>query len=130
MPNDDATAIQIAPILTAAMDRSDLDALSNLLAPDVRWGADEETDEICHTREDVLRWYRRTAARGITAHVREVIIEHDTIVIGLDVDWSSAPEWSTRPATRYQNYRVAHGQIVDIRGYPDRAEALARAASA
>ena len=120
----------VAHPLKAALERHDFAALTELLAPDVRWGGDEDTDETCHTREEVLRWFRGLGTRGITARVHELIVERDAVIAGLTIDWSAVPEWSARSPTRYQVYRVRGGQVVDIRGYPERAGALASVAKA
>ena len=49
----------VAAGLTAAFSVGDLDQLAPLLAPDVRWGGEEDTAQTCHGRTQVLAWYRR-----------------------------------------------------------------------
>ncbi|MCW3045460.1 MAG: SnoaL-like protein [Actinobacteria bacterium] len=44
----------IARRLTSALEARDLESLGNLLAPDVRWGGEEDTPQTCHSRDDVL----------------------------------------------------------------------------
>ncbi|MEA2591052.1 MAG: SnoaL-like domain, partial [Actinomycetota bacterium] len=100
----------IARRLTSALEARDLESLGEILAPDVRWGGEEDTPQTCHSRADVLAWYGGLHARGFRASVVEAAVEPDSVVLTLDV---------TRPgggtSRNYQLFRIAGGCIVDIR---------------
>jgi hypothetical protein len=100
----------IAHRLTTALEARDLESLREILAPDVRWGGEEDTPQTCHSRADVLAWYAGLHARGFRASVVETAVEPDRIVLTLDV---------TRPgggtSRNYQVFQIARGRIVDIR---------------
>lgn len=118
-PSTDA----LAERLKVALESRDQALLARLLADGVRWGGDEDTSDTCHNRADVLRWYERLAAQGVRARVEEILHHGDAIMLGLLITWPDPVE--DRTVLRYQVYRVEDGLIVDIRGCPDRTEALA-----
>ena len=101
----------LAERLRSAFEAGDLVALAGLLDPDVRWGGEEDTDQTCHNRAEVLARYEALRARGVLVSVTEVSIERDAVVLGLDV---------TRPGGTehrrvHQTFTVAGGLVVDIR---------------
>jgi len=98
----------------------DLDLLGSLLHPQVRWTG------LCHDRTQVLDWYRAMLAEGIEASVRSVEVDRDAVVIGLDVSRRAQGARPAPPQPLYQVFTVRDAQIVEIRGYRDRASALAR----
>ena len=110
----------LADSLKAAYDERDARRLAPLLAADVRWGGEEETPDTCHSAREALAWYERLRVEGVGAEVQEVVLRERAVVLGLLV---------TRPdseATRmWQTFAVEGGLVVEIRGYPDRDEALA-----
>ena len=110
MGEDRQDAQAIARRLTSALEARDLESLGEILAPDVRWGGEEDTPQTCHSRADVLAWYGGLHARGFRASVVEAAVEPDRIVLTLDV---------TRPgggtSRNEQVFRIAGGRIVDIR---------------
>ncbi|MFD1077377.1 nuclear transport factor 2 family protein [Longispora fulva] len=119
-------ASQVAAQLKTVFAGDDLDLMATLLAPDVRWGDDEDTDTTCHDRAAVLDFYRALHARGVTARVAETVTGPDVVVARLDIDWPG-PEADERPRNEYQVFSLTGGLVTDIRGYPDRAAALAAA---
>ncbi|WP_412544352.1 nuclear transport factor 2 family protein [Longispora sp. K20-0274] len=119
-------ASQVAARLEAAFAGNDLDLMAALLAPDVRWGGEEDTDTTCHDRTAVLAFYGVLHARGVTARVTETLTGPDVVVARLDIDWPE-PEDDEQPRGGYQVFSLTGGLITDICGYPDRAEALAAA---
>lgn len=102
---------EVAGQLRRAYESQDLEALAPLLAPDVRWGGDEETEQTCHSRGQVLAWFKALRARGVQAKVLDVQVSPDAIALSVEVRPPGAPAF-----TREQRFRVAGGQIVDIRG--------------
>ena len=114
----------LADALEAAFDRRDAALLATLLAADVRWGGEEETPETCHSDREVLAWYERLRAEGVEAQVEEVVVRERAVILGLRVSMpGEAPE--SDPQQLWQTFAVAGGLIVEIRGYPEREEALA-----
>ena len=69
MAEDRPDAQAIARRLTSALQARDLESLGEILAPDVRWGGEEDTPQTCHNRADVLAWYGGLHARGFRASV-------------------------------------------------------------
>jgi hypothetical protein len=103
--------------LTAAFAVGDLDRLAPLLAPNVRWGGDGDTPQTCHSRAEVLAWYRRLQARGVRVlQVEHTEIRGDTVILRMTVQWP--PGWDDedqRLATKTQLFQVRDGLVVDIR---------------
>ena len=119
---------ELAEQLRSLFDGNDLKGLAPLLGDDVRWGGDEDTDDTCHNRADVLAWYGKLQSAGVDATVHEVMVEGDSIVVALTMTWPAAfMAEHHRPPVVYQVFRVDGGKIADIRGYPERDEALAEA---
>lgn len=104
---------------TAYRDR-DLDLLGSLLHPDVRWTGE------CTDRAQVLDWYRKLIAAGTTATVHGVEVDRDAVVLELAVADQAEGARPAPPQRLHQVFTVEDALIVDIRGYPDRASALAR----
>jgi SnoaL-like domain len=114
----------LAERIEAALTAEDLDQAASLLADDVRWGdTDEDTEGTCHNRGDVLAWYRRALRSGIHARHIETLVQPHAVVMGWDITWPQGQE--ERPMVRYQVFTVADDKVVDIRGFPDKEEALA-----
>jgi ankyrin repeat protein len=110
----------IARRLEAAYRDLDLDLLGSLLHPQVRWTG------LCNTSAQVLDWYRQILADGTRPTVESVEVDRDAVL--LCITTSRAAEGARpAPAERlYQVFTVGNGEVIEIRGYPDRASALAR----
>jgi SnoaL-like domain len=111
---------EIARHLGAAARDLDLDLLGSLLHPEVRWTG------LCTDRGQVLDWYRAVLAEGIEATVRSVEVDGDAVVLGLTVGRRARGARPAPPEPLFQVFSVRDAQIVEIRGYPDRASALNR----
>jgi len=111
---------EIARQLETAAQDVDLDLLGSLLHPEVRWTG------LCKDRGQVLDWYRAVLAEGIEASVRSVEVDRDAVVLGLAVSRRAQGARPAPPQPLYQVFTVHDAQIVEIRGYPDRASALTR----
>ena len=120
-----STSLQaLADTLEAAFDQRDAALLAPLLAADVRWGDEEETPETCHSDREVLAWYERLRAEGVGVQVEEVVVRKRAVMLGLLVSWpGEGPESDAQQL--WQTFAVADGLVVEIRGYPEREEALA-----
>src|SRR6266705_1183203 len=79
----------VAAGLTAALSVGDLDQLAPLLAADVRWGGDEDSEQTCHSRAVVL-----------------------VMAVQWPQGWDSQDD---RRSTQAQVFRVRDGFVVDIR---------------
>jgi ankyrin repeat protein len=110
----------IARHLEAAYRDRDLDLLGSLLHPQVHWTG------ICSDRAQVIDWYRALQADGTVASVQSVEVDRDAVILGLAVARQAEEARPAPPQQLYQVFTVDEGQIVDIRGYPDRRSALAR----
>jgi len=114
----------LAERIEAALTAEDLDQVAPLLADNVRWDDnDEDTEWTCHTRSEVLAWYRRALDSGVKARHVETVVQPQAVVIGWDISWPEGQDW--RPPRRYHVFTVARDRVVDIRGFPDKEEALA-----
>ena len=110
----------VAQHLEAAYRHLDLELLGSLLHPEVRWSG------LCNTSAQVLDWYRQSLADGTRPTVESVEVDRDAVMLGITL---SRPAEGARPAPAerlYQVFTVGNGEVVEIRGYPDRASALAR----
>jgi hypothetical protein len=121
------TAEAIAGRIQAAMGSADLGSFADLLAPDVRWGAPDDPDQSCRNRDQVLAWYRRGRAAGARAQVTETSVFGDNIVVGLMVTGRPAPEGTDEAAQRWQVLTVGDEGVVEICGFDNRDDAVARA---
>jgi hypothetical protein len=113
--------------LRQAFEQGDERLLASLLDPAVRWGGEEETPETCHSRGEVLAWYRKLKEAGVGATVEEVIDRGDVVVLGLVVSRPESGPESEIAQVVFQVFRLAGDLVVDIRGFPEREEALASA---
>ncbi len=106
----------VAAGLTAAFAVGDLDQLAPLLAPDVRWGGDEDTEQTCHTRGQVLAWYQGLRLQGVRVQVLETQIRGDAVVLRMAVQWPRGWDGADlHRSTQEQVFRVRDGLVVDIR---------------
>ncbi len=106
--------------IEAAYQDRDLDLLASLLHPDVSWTG------VCRNSEQVLDWYRGLLAEGTVPAVHSVEVDRDAVLLGLSVALQAEGARPAPPQQLYQVFTVDGAQIVDIRGYPDRASAVAR----
>jgi ketosteroid isomerase-like protein len=120
---DPAQVRRLAQQLRTAFDSGDLDLLGTLIAADARWGWGAGG---CHNRAQVLEWYGVLQAQGVRSRVSEALVRGDAVVLGFALAGKGGGRLRSSDAL-YQVFKVADGAVVEIRGYPDRAEALASA---
>jgi ketosteroid isomerase-like protein len=116
----------VAARVRAALESGDLAAFGALLDSEVRWGPETDTPETCHTRAQVLERLASQRAAGMHMQVFEVAPGADAVLVGLNVK-RSVPGGFARARTVYEVLKVRNQHVVDIRGYPTRAEAAAQA---
>jgi ketosteroid isomerase-like protein len=113
------TALDIADKIRAALTSADLAGFSELLSPDVTWGAPGDPNPTCRNRNQVMNWYRRGWEAGTRATVIEVSIHDSQLLVGMMVNREG------EQAERWQVLEVGPDGVRDIRGYEDRASAAA-----
>jgi ketosteroid isomerase-like protein len=122
----ESTADAIAERVRTAFESADLTAIAELLDPNVRWGAPDDRAPSCQNRDQVLGWYRLGRAAGVRARVSELVVHGDKILVGLKVVGNQAAEEQGGEADRWQVLTIRGGHVVDIRGFEERGDAVAR----
>ena len=125
--NEASTTDSIAERVRAALESADLNAISDLLDPNVRWGAPDDDAPSCQNRGQVLAWYQRGREAGVRARVTELAVYDNRILGGLKVSGNQAARDRDREADRWQVLTVDGDRIVDIRAFDERSEAATRA---
>jgi hypothetical protein len=119
----DSGAAALAEAYRSALEAADLDAISDLCDPLLRWGPLEYPDAGCFNRTDALRFYRQGKAAGARAEVTELAANADRMLVCLRVTGLGGAD---EPVDVWQVVTVRDGRIVDISGCETR-EAGARA---
>jgi ketosteroid isomerase-like protein len=116
----DGTNAELAREGFEAALRGDLDAIADLLAPDVKWhGGDPSADGACRNREDALTVMRRASGLGSIKLV-DVVESGDKVVVIM-----KPPGAAGGPVANLSTFR--DGKVVEMVHYPDPDEALAAA---
>jgi ketosteroid isomerase-like protein len=97
-----------------AIERGDLDAFGEVLAPDVVW-VGLWPGELCRNRGQVLEMLERGRLNGRTFAPEVVREEDDRLVVDPHLAGSE----------RHQVFVLQDGLVSEIRAYPDRAAAMA-----
>ena len=126
MPTDQQATEAIAQQVKLALEGADLSAFSDLLDPDVHWGAPDDPSPGCQNRDQVLAWYRRGRESGVRADVTEVFVRGDRILVGLKVAGRLAGPGGG-DVERWQVLTVRGGSVADIVGFDQRDDATAHA---
>ena len=124
MTHTDSDAGAIAERVEVALQSADLDAFTELLDPNVQWGAPDDNAPSCQNRKQVLSWYQRGRDAGVRADVVEVVAAEDHLLVGLQVRGRSGEAGAVE---RWQVMTIRAGRVVDIRAFEDRTEAAERA---
>ncbi len=106
-----------------ALRRGDLGALASLLAPDVRWGAPEQSVPTCQNKRQVLRWYEAAQLAGASAEIVDVRVLGRHLVLRVMVTGNPRAESPTMSSMRWQVRSGEKGMSAEIRGYDSRREA-------
>jgi ketosteroid isomerase-like protein len=117
----------IAERVRTALESGDLDAIGELLDPDVRWGPPDDPDGGCVNRDQVLDFWRLSRDAGARAAVTEVVEGADTLLVGLQVTGLAPTEDRGSETVRWQVLTLANGLVTDIRGFDNRESAATRA---
>lgn len=112
-----------------AMETADLHEMGELLAPDARWGAPEQTVPTCRNALQILSWFEMARENGVRADITEVTIIDNNIVVGLKIFSNSDAKSNSNDRERWQVMSVEDGRIGEIRGYDKCHDATAYATS-
>jgi ketosteroid isomerase-like protein len=106
--------------------RGDLDAIRDLLDPNVRWHAgDPDGDFACKNRDQALQWMRRARARrgSAPAELIEIVDAGDSVVVIM----KPTPEGDELATTVANVTTFRGGKVVEMVHYDDPADARAAA---
>jgi ketosteroid isomerase-like protein len=105
-----------------AVARGDLDAIRELLAPDVKWhGGDEFAAGSCRNRDQALRYMRAAIDQGGLGRLVDVIDAGDQVVVVLE---PPVPAGAT-PERRANVSTFRDGKVVEMVAYESVDDALA-----
>jgi ketosteroid isomerase-like protein len=119
-----AVNVELARRGYEAVARGDLDVISDLLAPDVKWhGGDASAGGACQNRHQALKFMRVAIGRGGVGQLVEVIDAGDRIVVVLQPPSSG----STTPPLRANLTTFRDGKVVEMVAYESPGAGLAAA---
>jgi ketosteroid isomerase-like protein len=121
------TMDELAEKVRKALASEDLSAFSELLDPDVTWGAPGARNPSCKNRNQVLSWYQRGREAGVRGSVFEVDVIGDRLLVSMNVHGTEDARQRGGTALRFQVLTVRDCRIVDIVGFDDKAQALSHA---
>jgi ketosteroid isomerase-like protein len=105
--------------------RGDLDAIAELLDPNVKWhGGDPSAPGACHNRREALAFMRQSEViRGGRVELVDVVGVDDKVVVIMRVP--SSGDEPAPPVANLTTFR--EGKVVEMVHYPNAADALAAA---
>jgi ketosteroid isomerase-like protein len=107
-----------------AIARGDIEAVQELMAPDVRWhGGDPTAPGACRNRPQALRFMRRALAAGLIGRLVDVVDFGDSVVVIMQ----PPPVGGRMPPRRANVTTFRDGLVVEIVAYESPAAALAAA---
>jgi len=120
-----ATALELVRSGFEAASRGDVDSISALLSPDVRWHGAGDDEGGCRDRDQALRWMREAIERGVRVELLDAReLPGDRVVLVLQR--RSAPG-EEPPPPHGQIVTFRDGLIADMAVYPTADEAAAAA---
>ena len=115
---------EMATQVRVALAASDVTAFSELLDPDVTWGAPGARHPSCKNRKQVLAWYQRGREAGVQGSVFSVeVLDDSRLLVSMSVQGTDEAEERGGVALRYQVLTVKNHKVVDIVGFDDKADA-------
>jgi hypothetical protein len=118
------TMDQVAGQVRRALAGENLSALTELLDPDVTWGAPGARTPSCKNRNQVVAWYQRGRDAGVRGSVFDVEVIGDRLLVSMTVRGTENAQERGGAALRYQVLTVRNNRIVDIVGFDDKTEAV------
>jgi ketosteroid isomerase-like protein len=121
-----AENVQLARRGYEAMLHNDLEAIAELLAPEVKWhGGDPNAEGACRNRGEALGFMRQARGRGRLGELVDVVDAGDRVVVILRRG-RGAPNGG--PGEIVANLTtIRDGQVVEMVHYADPADALSAA---
>jgi limonene-1,2-epoxide hydrolase len=107
-----------------ALRRSDIDSLAHRFHPDVIW-VDVAGSIACRGRDQVLAWLRASPAHPHQVDALELVANHDHVVLGVHDQSREELARVELHGQLFTVFAVDEGQIVQLRDFAQRAEALA-----
>jgi ketosteroid isomerase-like protein len=102
-----------------AIRRGDLDAIRELLDPDVKWHGGNLSDEFgCHNRKQALAWMDRARRRGPIGELVDVIDAGEQVVVILRRTGEDGQPELVANLTTFRD-----GKVIEMVHYPDPDEA-------
>lgn len=126
MPEQLGAMEGVAAQIRLALEAGDLTAFSESFDPNVTWGATDAPRPTCQNRDQVLAWYERGRQSGVEAQVSDIAIHGDKLLVSLVVHSTQAADQRGGSTLRWQVLTVRDGRVVDIVGFDDRSDAVAR----
>jgi hypothetical protein len=118
------TIDEIALLVRQALLVEDLSAFSELLDPNVTWGARGARRPTCTNRNQVLAWYQRGREAGVTGSVHEIEVLDDRLLVSMTVRGTETAQERGGEALRFQVLTIRNGKVVDIAGFDEKVEAI------
>jgi ketosteroid isomerase-like protein len=109
-----------------ALRRNDIDSLADRFHPDVTW-QDVAGSIACRGREQVLAWLRASPARPHQVDALELVANHEHVVLGVHDETRQELAGVDLHGQLFTVFTLRDGQIVKLRDFAHRAEALAEA---
>jgi ketosteroid isomerase-like protein len=104
--------------------RDGVDAIVDLLDPQVEWIAAQPGPWDCHDREQVLETLRRQYDHGVRADFGEAVEVGDTVILDVRPYRRDEQGNKTDEQRLWQVLTMRQGKIVRIQDYTDQASAL------
>jgi ketosteroid isomerase-like protein len=121
----DGTALELVRRGFEAASRGDVDSISVLLSPDLRWHGAGDDEGGCRDREQALRWMREAIGRGVRVELLDAReLPGDRVVLVLQRQSAPGEEL---PPPHGQIVTFRDGLIADMAVYPTADEAAAAA---
>lgn len=103
--------------------RGELEVISGMLDPDVKWhGGDPDAPGACHNRDQALEFMRRARGRGGVGELVDMIPAGDKVVVIMRPMADGEPGELSANVTTFRD-----GKVVEMVHYPDPDDALAAA---
>jgi limonene-1,2-epoxide hydrolase len=107
-----------------ALRRSDIDSLADRFHPDVIW-VDVAGSIACRGRDQVLAWLRASPARPHQVDALDLVADQDHVVLGVHDQTRDELAGVELHGQLFTVFSLDDGQIVHLRDYAHRADALA-----
>jgi ketosteroid isomerase-like protein len=109
-----------------ALRRSDIDSFADRFHPDIIW-VDVAGSIGCRGRDQVLAWLRASPAGSHQVDALELVVDQDHVVLGVHDRSREELAGVELHGQLFTVFTVDEGQIVHLRDYAHRADALADA---